>query len=72
MSVSTGNPLIYQFLPYFGAFPNYFQLYLDSVGINTDILRIILITDIDLTQYRLPTNVLPFAMTLDEVRGRAS
>lgn len=62
--------MIYIFLPYFGKFPNYFQLYLDSVAINYDILKIILITDIDISSYTLPLNVIHVPMTLDEVRQR--
>lgn len=66
------NATINLILPYFGAFPNYFQLYLDSVANNQDILRIILITDIDTSPYTLPLNVLTFHKTLDDVRIRSS
>jgi hypothetical protein len=63
--------MIYLTVCYFGSFPNYFQLYLDSVEINADIFRIILITDIDLSKYKIPTNVIHFNITLDEIRERA-
>jgi hypothetical protein len=64
------KPVIYIFLPYFGKFPNYFQLYLDSVAMNYDILRIILITDIDISSYTVPLNVIHVPMTLENVRER--
>jgi hypothetical protein len=69
---STATPLIYQFLTYYGSFPNYFQLYLDSVSINTDILRIILITDIDTSSYKIPHNVLIFNCCIDAVKKALS
>lgn len=53
---------------YFGKFPNYFQLYLDSVSINQDILHIFLITDINTNQYKLPNNVTVIESTLPEIR----
>jgi hypothetical protein len=64
--------MIYLLLPYFGTFPNYFQLYLDSVANNQDILRVVLITDIDTTQYTIPPNVVIVHKTLDTLRERAS
>lgn len=63
--------MIYLTVIYYGSFPNYFQLYLDSVRVNKDLLRIILITDIDLSKYKIPTNVIHFNLSLQEVRERA-
>jgi len=71
MSADSENQFIYLFIPYFGKFPNYFQLYLDSASINCDILRIILITDIDMTEYILPANVKVFNIDFKSVRNRA-
>ena len=65
-------PRIYIFLPYFGKFPNYFQLYLDSLKMNKDILTVFLITDIDLSSYCLPPNLIVAPMTIDDVRKRAA
>jgi len=58
------------FIPYFGTFPNYFQLYLNSLGANTDVLTVVLITDIDLASYTLPPNLRVFPMTFDALRHR--
>ena len=44
-------------LPYFGNFPNYFQLYLNSCKLNSTI-NWLLITDANLEKYNMPTNVL--------------
>jgi hypothetical protein len=63
--------MIYLCVVYFGSFPNYFQLYLDSVKANADVFRIILISDIDLSKYNIPTNVIHFNMSLNDVRERA-
>lgn len=62
--------MIYLCVTYFGAFPSYFQLYLDSVQANADIFRIILISDIDLSIYKVPTNVIHFNLSLNNVRER--
>ena len=51
------EPRVYLVLPYFGAFPNYFQLYLDSVAKNSAVLTVVLVTDIALDAYNLPTNI---------------
>ena len=64
------SPMIYLIIPYFGQFPNYFQLYLNSLAKNEDILNVILITDIDLSPYILPPNLTQVEMTLDAVRDR--
>jgi|UniRef100_A0A6C0CZB6 glycosyltransferase involved in cell wall biosynthesis len=66
------KPKIYLFLPYFGKFPNYFQLYLDSLEVNIGLLVVFIITDIDLTHYKLPLNAIPIFMTLDTLRERLS
>ena len=63
--------MIYLCATYFGSFPDYFQLYLDSVQANADIFRIILISDIDISKYKVPTNVIYFKLSLNEVRERA-
>ena len=58
-------------IPYFGEFPNYFQLYLDSLEINNDILTVLFLTDIDVSKYRFPENALVTYITIDEIRERA-
>lgn len=63
---------IYLMIPYYGAFPNYFQLYLDSLGINTDILTVFLITDIDMSPYTCPDNLVLIKMPKLDVQKRAS
>jgi len=63
---------IYICIPYYGAFPNYFQLYLDSLGINIDILTVFLITDIDMTPYACPDNLVVIKMSKADVQKRAS
>ncbi|MER2265795.1 DUF6625 family protein [Methylobacterium oxalidis] len=63
---------IWLYLPHFGKVPDFFQLYLDSLGRNSDLLRIIFITDVDLTHFRLPTNFIIVPQTFEEVRWRAS
>jgi hypothetical protein len=57
-------------IPYFGKFPNYFQLYLDSLAINVDILTVLFITDINVSNYILPENALVTYATMDETRER--
>ena len=56
-------PRIYLFIPYYGKFPNYFQLYLDSLKMNQDILTVFFITDIDMTPYSLPENAIIIPLT---------
>jgi hypothetical protein len=63
---------IYLIIPYYGAFPNYFQLYLDSLGMNTDILTVLLITDIDTSRYICPNNMVIIQMSRVDVQKRAS
>jgi len=64
--------MIYQFLPYYGKFPNYFQIYLDSLIKNVDVLRILIITDIDTSDYVFPSNVSVHKITFDVVKARAA
>src|SRR5258708_3321785 len=66
------KPRIWLYMPYFGAFPNYFQLYLDSVGQNADCLSVFLLTDIDLAGYRVPENLIPIPMTFATLREKAA
>lgn len=71
---------IYLFVPYFGKFPNYFQLYLDSLRANTDCLTVFIITDIDVDAdtgkdsckgpYIFPPNAIRIPMTLQIIRER--
>ena len=68
----SNNQKIFLVLPYFGPFKNYFQLFLDSVGINRDILKIILITDQDLVMYSLPDNINVIQMRIEELRKKIS
>ena len=63
--------MIYQFIVYYGNFPNYFQTYLDSLLANKDILHILLITDIDVSSYTLPPNISVHKITFEEVKIRA-
>lgn len=61
---------MYLVIPYFGRFPNYFQLYLDSLQQNADVLTVIMPTDLDLSGYRVPANLVPIPMSLDDIRRR--
>ena len=70
-TISKMTPRIFLSMPYYGAFPNYFQLYLDSVEKNRDILTILIMTDIDTSSYKIPDNVKIVCMTIDDVRERA-
>ena len=63
---------LWLYIPYFGAFPNYFQLYLDSLGRNVDCLSVFLMTDSDLSGYRVPDNLIRIPMTLEKLRERAA
>ncbi|MGI4763961.1 MAG: DUF6625 family protein [Janthinobacterium lividum] len=60
---------IWLYIPYFGILPSYFQLYLDSLGRNADRVSVIMPTDIDLSCYRLPDNLVPVAMTFEQLRA---
>jgi hypothetical protein len=66
------EPRIYICIPYYGGFPNYFQLYLDSLGINQDIMTLFLITDIDMSPYTCPNNLVLIKMSKIDVQKRAS
>jgi hypothetical protein len=66
------KPRIWLYMPYFGAFPNYFQLYLDSLERNADCLSVFLMTDNDLSGYRVPDNLIPIQVTLGAVRENAA
>ena len=61
---------IYLIICYYGSFPNYFQLYLDSLGQN-EIINVILVTDIYLASYNLPKNLIHVKMPISEVKKRA-
>jgi len=63
-------PRIYLFIPYYGKFPNYFQLYLDSLKMNQDILTVFFITDIDMTPYSVPENAIIIPLTKADVQRR--
>ena len=66
------KPRIWLYMPYFGAFPNYFQLYLDSLAQNVDCLSVFLMTDSDLSGYRVPDNLIRIPLTLDALREKAA
>jgi glycosyltransferase involved in cell wall biosynthesis len=66
------EPRIYLFLPYMGEFPNYFQLYLDSLKINEDILTVFLLSNNDISSYNIPNNLIQIKMGLDDIRSRIS
>lgn len=66
------TPRIYKFMPYYGNVHNYFQLYLDSLENNKDCLTVFFISDIDLTQYRIPENFIQIKLTIQHLRNRLS
>jgi glycosyltransferase involved in cell wall biosynthesis len=73
ISVKTNRcPKINIFIPYYGKFPNYFQLYLDSLGINSDVLSVYFITDIDTSSYNIPINAIIIPMSIESLRKRIS
>lgn len=58
-------------IAYFGkSFPNYFQLYLDSLGTNTEILVVHLFTNISLDGYDCPSNLVVEQMTFAELNQK--
>lgn len=63
---------IYLLLPYYGQFPNYFQLYLDSLEINKDILTVILISNNNLSNYKVPDNLIQINLTVEDIKNRIS
>jgi glycosyltransferase involved in cell wall biosynthesis len=66
------NPRIYIFVAYYGSFPNYFQLYLDSLANNTDCLTVFLVTDIDMSSYTCPENLIIIFMPKADLQARVS
>lgn len=56
-------------LPYYGRFPNYFQLFLRSVEMNPG-FDVLLVTDIDTAGVSLPANVHVVALSLGDIRNR--
>lgn len=58
-------------IPYFGQFPNYFNLWLTSCGYNKD-YNFYIYTDIDTNGLPHPDNVRFICCTLDEIRLKAS
>jgi mannosyltransferase OCH1-like enzyme len=62
-------PKLYLYIVYYGSFPNYFQLYLDSLKQN-ELLTVVLITDIPL-DYDVPKNLIHVHMPIEEVKQRA-
>lgn len=62
------SPRIFLIIPFFGNFLNYFQLYLDSLERNSDVLTVFLLSDVDLSPYRLPSNLVVVRMTFEQLR----
>ena len=56
-------------LPYFGNFPNYFQLFLRSVELNPE-FDVLLVTDIETAGIHLPDNVHVVRLSLGDIRDR--
>lgn len=56
-------------LPYYGSFPNYFQLFLRSVELNTE-FEVLLVTDIETVGICLPDNVHVVRLSLGDIRDR--
>lgn len=56
------------FIPYFGTFPNYFQLFLNSCSKN-ETINWIIFTDND-TEYKYPKNVRRVLMSFSEIKER--
>lgn len=56
------------FIPYFGTFPNYFQLFLNSCGRN-ETIHWIIFTDND-TEYKYPENVRRVSMSFSEIKEK--
>ena len=56
-------------LPYYGTFPNYFPLWLKSVGYNKN-FDFLVFTDADFSCYDVPNNVHFFKSTLDDIKSR--
>ncbi len=58
-------------IPYFGKFPNYFQLFLNSCKFNRNYDWVFL-TDIDMEPYKLPENVRKVYMTFERFKEKIS
>lgn len=58
-------------LPYFGVFPNYFDIWLATAGKNSS-FDFLILTDSDMSHFNIPDNVKVIRMTLNEIRDRAS
>ena len=53
-------------IPYFGKFPNYFNLFLKTCGLNPE-FNWIIFTD-DKTEYNYPSNVKVYFMNFEELK----
>jgi len=60
--------MITLYIPYYGSWPNYFQLYLNSLSYNANVLKVVFITDLSLDLYNLPSNVDIQSLSLDALR----
>jgi hypothetical protein len=56
-------------LPYFGPFPIYFQLFLDTFAFNKT-FNMLLITDNDLSKYKMPPNVISLHISFLELKDK--
>lgn len=63
---------IHKFIAWYGTVPNYFQLYLDSLEINKDILKVYFISDIDLSSYKMPENFIYIRLDKIHIKNRLS
>ena len=72
LTIKNRNPRIYKFMVYYGDFPNYFQLYLDSLEINKDVLTVFLVTDINIEMYNIPSNLILINLSMQNIRERAA
>jgi predicted SAM-dependent methyltransferase/glycosyltransferase involved in cell wall biosynthesis len=70
--IPVAAPRIWLLMPHFGKVPEYFQLYLDSLGRNDKFLSVIFVTDVDLSAYRLPSNLHVVTSSLEAQRPRAA
>lgn len=57
-------------MPYFGIFPNYFDIWLATAGKNHS-FDFLIMTDSDMSSFNIPDNVKIIKMTLNEIRDRA-
>ncbi|GJE41254.1 DUF6625 family protein [Methylobacterium soli] len=63
---------IWIYVPYFGSLPKYFHLYLESLRRNEQFISVIMLTDIDMTDYQLPPNLICVPMNLSALREKIS